>query len=150
MKNVFNPDDVNDIIKRINLLDSTSKPSWGKMDVAQMLAHCNVAYEMVYTDKHAKPNFFKKMILKAFVKQTVVGLKPYPKNGRTAPQFLMTTEKDFENEKKALINYLIKTQNVGEDYFKDKESHSFGKLKITEWNTLFYKHLNHHLKQFNV
>jgi len=27
-------------------------------------------------------------------------------------------------------------------------SHSFGPLSKTEWNNMFYKHLNHHLTQF--
>jgi PHD/YefM family antitoxin component YafN of YafNO toxin-antitoxin module len=120
------------------------------MTVAQMLAHCNVSYEMVYTEKHPKPKGLMKLMLKLFVKQTVVSEKPYKKNSRTAPAFLITDEKDFEKEKKRLTDYLIKTQELGEAYFHNKESHSFGPLTKTEWNNLFYKHLNHHLEQFGV
>jgi hypothetical protein len=43
-----------------------------------------------------------------------------------------------------------KTQNLGENHFDGKESHSFGKLLKGEWNNLFYKHLDHHLRQFGV
>ena len=35
-------------------------------------------------------------------------------------------------------------------YFDKKESHSFGLLSVKEWNTMFYKHLDHHLNQFGV
>ena len=31
------------------------------MLVAQMLAHCCVTYEMVYTDKHQRPNALTKL-----------------------------------------------------------------------------------------
>ena len=72
------------------------------------------------------------------------------KNSRTAPAFLIANERDFEIEKKRLIDHLTKTQELGEDYFDNKESHSFGPLTKTEWNNLFYKHLNHHLEQFGV
>ncbi|MGI9541818.1 MAG: DUF1569 domain-containing protein, partial [Cyclobacteriaceae bacterium] len=118
--------------------------------VGQMLAHNNVAYEMAYEDKHPKPNAFMKFILKLMVKQSVVGEKPYKKNIRTAPQFLMTEEKDFEREKQRLIAYITKTQELGETYFDGKESHSFGSLSKIEWNNLFSKHLDHHLTQFGV
>ena len=103
MKNIFDKNVSEEIIGRIHLLNSNSKPKWGKMTVGQMLAHCNVTYEMVYTDKYPKPNSFKKFILKILVKKTVVGEKPYPKNGRTAPQFLITDEREFEKEKNRLI-----------------------------------------------
>ncbi|MEZ4883242.1 MAG: DUF1569 domain-containing protein [Chitinophagales bacterium] len=150
MKNVFDSKDVAEIIERIHNLSPKTQGLWGKMSVGQMLAHCNVVYEMTYEDKHPKPNAFVKFMLKMFVKNGVVGPKPYPKNSRTAPQFLMTTEKDFEAEKKRLIDYLTKTQTLGATHFEGKESHSFGPLTKNEWNVMFYKHLDHHLTQFGV
>jgi hypothetical protein len=80
----------------------------------------------------------------------VVSEKPYAKNGRTAPQFLIVDEKDFQTEKKILVDYIKKTQELGTTYFEGKESHSFGKLSSIEWNNSFFKHLNHHLEQFGV
>ena len=150
MKNIFDKKVVDEVVGRINKLTPKSAGLWGKMNVAQMMAHCNVSYEMVYTDKHPKPNAAMKLILKIFVKQPVVNEKPYKKNSRTAPAFLIVDERDFEKEKQRLIDYLIKTQELGEDHFHNKESHSFGPLTKTEWNNLFYKHLNHHLEQFGV
>ena len=150
MENIFDKTVSEKIIGRINLLNSNSKSKWGKMTVDQMLAHCNVTYEMVYTDKYPKPNYFKRFLLKTFVRKTVVGEKLYPKNGRTAPQFLITNEREFEKEKKQLNSYIIKTQELGSDYFDNKESHSFGNLTKAEWNNMFYKHLDHHLNQFGV
>ena len=57
-------------------LTPDSQPLWGKMSVSQMLAHCNVAYEMVYTDHYPKPKGLQKFILKRFAKNRVVGPKP--------------------------------------------------------------------------
>lgn len=47
------------------------------MDVAQMLAHLCIANYMVCTDQDPKPKGLMKMMLKMFVKKTVVGTKPY-------------------------------------------------------------------------
>ena len=150
MKNLFDKKDAQEIIERINNLTPQTNRLWGKMDVAKMLAHCNVTYEMVYTDKHPKPGAFMRFILKTLVKKKVVSETPFAKNIRTAPQFIISDEKDFEAEKKRLIDYINKTQELGEKHFDGKESHSFGKLTKTEWNNMFYKHLDHHLSQFGV
>ncbi len=99
MKNVLKESDVKEFIVRIEKLSPETTPNWGKMSVGQMLAHCNVTYEMAYTDKHPKPGGLKKFMLKTFVKGFVVTEKPYKKNGRTAPEFLMTEPKEFEHEK---------------------------------------------------
>ena len=150
MKNIFEEKETNNVINRINKLKPTTRPQWGKMSADQMLAHCNVTYEMAFETKHKKSNGFTKLMLKLFVKNTVVGEKPYKKNSRTAPQFLIVDARNFEEEKERLVNYLKKTQSLGADYFEGKASHSFGKLTKTEWNNMFYKHLNHHLTQFGV
>jgi len=150
MKNIFQASDTNEVIARINKLTPATKGQWGKMSVDQMLAHLSVAYEMAYEEKHPKPNFFMKFLLKTFVKPSVVNEKPYPKNSRTAPAFVMTGAKDFEKEKQRLIGYIQKTQALGEVHFHNRESHSFGPLTKTEWNNMFAKHLDHHLTQFGV
>ena len=150
MENIFLPETTASLIDRINKLTPETKPLWGKMSAPQMLAHVNVAYEMAYEDKHKKPNAFMRFILKLFVKDTVCGDKPYKKNSQTAPAFLVTTEKDFETEKKRLTTYLNKTVELGAEHFDGKESLSFGKLTKDEWNVMFYKHLGHHLTQFGV
>lgn len=121
------------------------------MSVAQMLAHCCVSYELVYEEgKHPKPNAVMKFIIKLMAKGTVVGETPYKKSLRTAPAFIITDEKNFEAEKTRLIQFIFKTQELGENYFDGKESHSFGVLTKAEWNNMFYKHLDHHLRQFGV
>ena len=150
MKNVFDKTVTDELIGRINKLTTDSKPLWGKMSVDQMLAHCNVTYEFEYEDKHPKPKGFKKWIIKLLAKNLVVGEKPYKKNSRTAPEFIMVDKKNFETERDRLISYLKKTQELGEDHFDGKDSHSFGPLTKTEWSNMFYKHLDHHLNQFGV
>ncbi|GAA5224868.1 DUF1569 domain-containing protein [Membranihabitans marinus] len=150
MKNIFEESVTKEVIERINQLTNDSQPIWGKMNVGQMLAHCNVMYEMVYDNIHPKAKGFKKLLLKLFVKPMVVGPAPYKRNLRTAPAFLITDERDFETEKNRLIKYLEDTQALGGRYFHMKESNSFGFLTENEWNVMFYKHIDHHLQQFGV
>ena len=150
IKNIFDNKVSQELIDRIDKLVSQQKPSWGKMSVDQMLAHCNVTYEMVYETKYPKAVGFKKFILKLLVKNLVVNDKPYKRSSQTAPEFLMKGSKDFNLEKKRLIEHIVKTEKLGESHFQNKESHSFGPLTSGEWNNMFYKHLDHHLTQFGV
>ncbi|WP_433830934.1 DUF1569 domain-containing protein [Flavobacterium anhuiense] len=150
MQNVFLKEDCGQFINRINQLKSDTKPLWGTMSVDQMLAHCNVTYEMVYDNIHQKPNAFMGFLLKSFVKKKVVDESPYPKNIRTAPQFIIKGDRDFELEKNRLVAYIIKTLELGKESFEGKESLSFGKLSSEEWNNMFAKHLDHHFSQFGV
>ena len=150
MKNIFQQETTEGLISRIEDLSPQSQRLWGKMSVSQMLAHCNVTYELVYDNKHPRPNALKRFFIKAFAKKVVVGEKPYKKSIPTAPIFLVSDDKDFEAEKRRLIDYLRRTQELGEPYFDGKESLSFGRLTKQEWNNMFYKHLDHHLNQFGV
>ncbi len=72
LPNIFDSTVSDQMIQRINKLSQTTVPKWGKMNVAQMLAHCNVTYEMAFENKHPKPNFLVAFILKSFVKKLLL------------------------------------------------------------------------------
>ncbi len=151
MKNIFDAQVADEVIQRINRLKPIDRPQWGKMSVDQMLAHCNVSYAFMYEpEKFKKPGVFRKFLMKTFIKQFVVSEKPYPKNSRTAPAFIITDQRDFEKEKNKLIENIQRTQQLGFEYFDGRDSFSFGKMTGNEWNNMFYKHLEHHLTQFSV
>lgn len=147
---IYNQSYVDTQIERLNQLTENTIPQWGKMNAGQMLAHLCVSYDMAFTNKYTKPNILARWILKKLVKPGVVGPKPYPKNSRTAPQFIINDARNFEEEKANLIGYLQKVSDLGEDHFDDKFYHSFGKMKAAEWNVLFGKHLEHHFTQFGI
>jgi hypothetical protein len=150
LPNIFSSEVSNEIIHRIDKLTPETKALWGKMTVSQMLAHCNVTYEMAFENIHPKPNAVMRFVLKLLVKNLVVNDSPYKKGSATSPAFIIKETKDFEYEKNRLKNYLQKTVEVGSDFFDGKESLSFGVLSVEQWNNMFYKHLDHHLTQFGV
>ena len=150
MENIFDPKILANYKLRLESLRPDSSALWGKMNAAQMLAHCNVTYEMVYEDKHPKPNAFVKQLLKWFVKPSVTNEVMYKKNSQTAPAFRISDERTFEIEKARLLQFLDRTAAIGRDAFEGKESHSFGKLTASEWNNMFLKHLEHHFQQFGI
>lgn len=150
MKDIFDLSVTAEVIARINRLTAASKPQWGRMAVGQMLAHCCKPYEMLFDPSAPRMSPIARFFAKVFAKKMVVGPAPYRRNGPTAPAFRIVDTRDFAVEKERLIGFLHKTQQLGRQHFDGKESPSFGPLTAAEWNTLFYKHLDHHLTQFGV
>lgn len=153
-QNIFDKAGAEALIVRIKQLKPDATPIWGSMTASQMLAHSSKPFETVYdpayAQKYPPPNPFLKFFLRLFVKPIVVGPKPYKKNMRTAPEFIVDDERDFEVEQRRLIDFIEKAQAEGAAGFEGRASHSFGPLTAREWNTLFYKHTDHHLAQFGV
>ena len=151
LPNIFTLEVSNSIIDRINQLKPDSRPLWGKMSVDQMLAHCSVTYGFIYTpEQYKKAGFFMRLILKFFVKKVVTNEVDYKASSPTAPDFVITGNRDFEAEKAKLIGYIQRVQQEGPAAFDGKESFNFGVLNLNEWNNMLYKHLDHHLRQFGV
>ncbi len=154
MQNIFDRSICDQHIARINKLTTTTKPQWGKMNAAQMLAHVSKPYEMVcdpnYGATHKRPNAVVRFLLKRFLKPIVVGPKPYAKNSRTAPDFIVADERVLETERKRIIDHINQVQAWGTKHFEGKDNHSFGVMTAQEWNNLFAKHMEHHLGQFGV
>lgn len=151
LKDLFSQEITNEVIDRINRLTPDTQRLWGTMNVSQMFAHCNVPYAYTFTPENfKKPNFLMKFFLKSFVKKMAVSETPYKQNERTAPSFIITDQRDFEKEKAILIDNIKKCQQLGRTHFEGKENFSFGKMTADEWNNLYYKHIDHHLRQFGV
>jgi hypothetical protein len=139
-----------EFIHRIDKLTLESTAQWGKMNVSQMLAHLNVSYDLAYERIIPKYNFLMKFMLKTMVKKMVTNEVTYKPNGRTAPVFVIADERDFIKEKTRLIENMNQAFNDGKSFFDGRVSVSFGKMTVQEWSNQFYKHLDHHLRQFGV
>ncbi len=151
MQNVFDAKEAQKYIDRINQLTPETQRKWGKMSVSQVLAHLNVAYSMAFEpEKHKKPSFIAKFLLSRFVKPKITREHTYKQNLPTSPAFIISDERDFEEEKKKLIGNIQRVQQLGREAFEGKEHINFGKIDAQGWNNMFANHLNHHLSQFGV
>ena len=151
MQDIFDPATLHQYTDRLRHLTAEKTPCWGKMDAAQMLAHLNVAYDMVYhPEKYQKPGPLTRLVLQKRLKKMVTGEQPYPRNIPAISDFIIREAPDFRKERDRLINHLQRTQKLGRDAFEGKENLSFGRMTAQEWNNLFAKHINHHFEQFGI
>ncbi|WP_340074348.1 DUF1569 domain-containing protein [Leptobacterium sp. I13] len=147
MESIFNEKPYQEILTRIDALTEKSSASWGNMDVAQMCAHCKEPIEVALGKKKLdqKPSF----LLKLLFKKSLYNDTPYRKNLPTAKQYKIVTSKDFEQEKNDLKSLIDEFHN-----HKTKEDWAphpvFGTFTKEQWGKMTYKHLDHHLRQFNA
>lgn len=147
MKNIFDNDTFTDLQKRINTLSNISSRLWGRMEVAQMLHHCQHPLNIMLgnNDYNLKSNF----LAKTFFKKTMYSDKPWTKNLPTVSAFKVTEQKDFKTEKAELLKLLEEAHN--KKHSKNIPPHPiFGEFTKEEWGKMQYKHLDHHLRQFGA
>ena len=135
------------ILTRLESIEATHLRQWGKMDIAQMLAHCAIPLEQV-TGKMPfveRNNWFFRTVIKRFV----VNKRPFKPNSPTVPEFVVADARVFEIEKARLIKALHAFYAMGQHGVLPRHP-SFGILTKDEWGILQYKHLIHHLAQFSA
>lgn len=147
MENLFHPAIYESITARVNQITPDAKPLWGKMNVAQMLAHCAVAFQVPLSDKPLKGNFLLRLI-GPFFKAQLYNDKPWKQGLPTAPNFIITDERDFAAEKQNLLNIISRFYHEGEQGISKHPHPIFGRFTPAQWGQAMYKHLDHHLRQF--
>ena len=150
MKSIFDKEAYHEIINRLDELTEENEAKWGKMNVTQMLKHCQKPIKLAFGEERVKkPNIFMRLLVK-LMKPTLYNDKPWKQGLPTAKEFVVKEDKDFETEKEKLKKLITRIHN-SEDYFKPSKKHPiFGDMKPWMWGQSGYKHLDHHLKQFGV
>lgn len=143
--NLFEPNVYEDLKARFEKITATSTPLWGKMNAAQMFAHCTEVQDVCNGKALENTPFFLKLF-KGFIKKSVLNDKPYPKGSPTHQQYVVSSQKDFDTEKQRFLDSLAAfVNNTG-----SIEHTLFGKMSPEERSWAIYKHHVHHLEQFGV
>jgi hypothetical protein len=149
MKSIYEPSTLQELLDRIDKLHPDTQRLWGKMDVAQMMAHCSSAIEIAIGDRVGKSTLMGTLVGR-FAKSIITNEKPFKKNLPTAPDFVVVDSKDFNKEKVRLTVMLKRLSSGGADAMHNRKHHFFGRLTSHEWSNSMYKHMDHHLRQFGV
>ena len=149
MKSMFNSRDAEEVIARINALRPDSAANWGKMDVAQMLAHCQQPLRVATGELKLKRGIFGFLFGK-MAKKKLFGDQPWDKSLPTDKHFIIADPRDFSTEKEKLIGLVSRFSVAGPAGVPTDPHPFFGKMTAEEWDRLTWNHLNHHLGQFGA
>lgn len=149
MPNLFEPTSTTELRRRIESLTPDSPRQWGKMTPAQMMAHCSAWFEMA-AGLNTPPRSLLGRIVGRFAKKSVLGKKPIPHNMPTEKSLLQADDRHFTEEQQRLLEWLDKFSSAGPAACTTQPHCFFGPMTPTEWATIGYKHLDHHLRQFSA
>jgi hypothetical protein len=149
-KNLFQAEHVDEIKQRLDMLRPGSARQWGKMSPAQMLAHCSAGLEMAAGEIRPPRAFIGRIIGSAVKRVALRDEEPMRRNSPTAKELLVTGEMDFAAERKKLCGLIDRFAATGPSGCTQHPHAFFGRLTPDEWSTLMYKHLDHHLRQFDA
>ena len=145
-KSLFDDAVYREVTDRINQLEPGIQPEWGKMSVGQMLAHCAEVVE-VANGKELEGTPFYVKLLGPLIKRMIVSEKPFPKKGKTHPQYEVHDSMDFHAQKERLVHAIDELRSGGP---APREHPLMGHMTAEEVGWGNYKHLDHHLRQFGV
>ena len=150
MKTIFNQQESEGLVERIDILSKENSAQWGKMNAYQMIKHCIESENMYLGNVKLKRLFIGKLFGKMALKGMVNDDRPLGHGKPTHPTFKITGNGKVEELKEEWIE-LIKQYNVrSEDNFRDFEHPFFGKMTKQQLGVSVFKHIDHHLRQFGV
>ena len=150
-KSLHNSADFEEIITRISLLSENSQRKWGRMDVAQMLTHCELILKVALKEiQLPRPNIVIRTVGILTKKEIQIFNNGIPHNMPTFQEVIVNETCDFLESKKYLLTTLDEYVWNASQNNLPKTHQLFGKMTKFDWGFLEHKHLHHHLKQFNV
>ena len=112
MKDLFQPEAVDEIFSRLDNLQPASQRQWGKMDVAQMMAHCSGAMDLA-AGRLNPPRIFIGRLIGPLVKPIYTNEKPFSKNNPTDKKLVVADQRDFAREPPRIAHVILSIRANG-------------------------------------
>lgn len=149
MKNLFEPETLEELKQRLAQLRPESERQWGRMNAAQMLAHCSEWMEMA-AGRKSPPRSLIGRVFGRLAKSSVLNAEQIRRNMPSDKSLIVSEQRDFAVERQRL-KVCMDRFTAGGPQECTKHPHSFfGPMTPLEWATLAYKHLDHHIRQFGA
>jgi len=150
MKNLFDAAPADQIKWRMDQLRPDSGRQWGKRSPAQVMAHCSLGLEMALGEIKTRRKLIGRLI-GLVIKPMVLGNDDeFRRNSPTLDELAVSGERDLAAERRRLGSLIDRFVSGGPSVCTSRPHPYFGRLTPMEWAILEYKHLDHHLRQFNV
>ncbi|MDQ1096270.1 MULTISPECIES: DUF1569 domain-containing protein [Chryseobacterium] len=150
-KSLHDPACFGELVRRISYIREDAQAQWGKMDVCQMMKHCDLVLQIPLNKINLPEiNLFFRMVGIATKKEMKIFNNGIPRNMPTFQKLIVNFECDFKESKESLLNTMREYLNAYEKQRLPARHVLFGNMTAEDWGFLEFKHLDHHLKQFNV
>src|SRR4051812_40926581 len=113
MHSLFNRKHTDEFIARINSLGDGSQAHWGKMNVAQMLTHCQKPFLIALGELKPKSNPIIRFLFGRVAKKQLIQDPEFKRNLPTFTEARIADRRVFEDERRKLIQLIEEFQRKG-------------------------------------
>jgi hypothetical protein len=152
MKTIFDPADYDSLVERIVKLDPRAKRLWGRMTINEMIVHLSDPLRDMLgtriTQPVTPPELWPKLIAKVLTESD------WAHNQRTFSPYLQeeggggTRPKGFEEDRTTLLQLVSKFYKTIPDFVPHPHA-GLGMLTREQAGLYIWKHIDHHLRQFD-
>lgn len=152
MSTVANPQQAEEIIRRLKSVEPTSERRWGRMTAHQMICHLADGIRLSLDDRPIP--FSGNWASTHVVKYVALYLPlPWPKGVKGPPEFDQeiggTRPIAFAADRDELLALIDRLRSHSTASAPGQHP-MFGPMSWKEWMILAYRHCDHHLRQFGV
>lgn len=148
MPSLFDPQVRASIVERISRLSADRKPAWGRFTAPEMVCHVSSALRQGLGELDAGPP--RGPFARFPMNWLGIHVLPWPKGkGKSPREFLSTRPTTWAADLHALRDLVERFSARGPNAAWPP-SRVFGSISGRSWGVLQHKHLDHHLRQFDV
>ena len=153
MKSLASEQDRKGLEKRINDLQNVPKNFWHSMSGHQIVVHLADVIRVGLGEKNAKPAGLLRFIFSLpIIGWLTTQVIPWVPGIPAQPEFMERTGgtklTNFEEDKQKLIDLMQRMGELKSGTLNKPDHPVFARLTITQWQRLMWKHIDHHLWQF--
>lgn len=148
----FNKQERAVLLERLEKLPPDRQARWGKMDAGQMVCHLRDAAELALGEQPHRPQGFR-LMRTPLARWLALYVIPWRKGRERAPVEIDQEKKgtppvDFAADMQDLRAALERLVAADPDFLADHPY--FGRMSGADWGRMFWKHIDHHLRQFGL
>ncbi len=149
LPDAFDPAVTADLLRRLEALHPESQPRWDHRDAAWMVRHCAETYELASAPP-PRLSLLHRLLNRTYLRWRVVSDRPFREDapGPSAP---VAADPATLNAGRNHLMMLIRAAHGMEARHMEGRLHPLhGRLSARQWSALYWKHLDHHLRQYGV
>ncbi len=148
MKSIFQPAVREELLERARQLNPQAKPTFGKMNVNQMVVHCTGGIGMLIGELKVAPKGGPLRI--PALRYFVIHIMPWPKGLPTAPELIPPVNAGNFRDNVAQLQAAIHRIAARDPNGRFDPHPAFGEIRGKNLGVLVARHLDHHFRQFGV
>jgi hypothetical protein len=138
------------LLARLARLQADARPRWEALNPTEMVRHCHATYEHAEGRQLPHLSPLGRLLNRWIIRRHIVSARPFREDRPPAAELHPTSATELVEARRSLEATVRQVHGSDPAAFEGRIHPLYGPLSARQWSTLFWKHLDHHLRQFGV